>query len=49
MILSYLRAGRMSEVIIPVNLEPQVIVGMDHFVCQSILEMSLILHFIRTE
>lgn len=37
----------MSQVPFPVQLEPQVVVCMDHLVGQGILQVALITHFIR--
>lgn len=39
----------MSQVIGPVDFESQVIVGVDHFMGQCVLQMPLVLHLIGTE
>ena len=43
---SYLCASGMPQVIRPVDLESQMIIGMDHLMCHCVLQMSLIPHFI---
>ena len=43
---SYLCASGMPQVIRPVDLESQMIIGMNHLMCHCVLQMSLILHFI---
>jgi hypothetical protein len=39
----------MSQVISPVNFESQVIVGVDHLMSHSVLQMPLVLHLIGAD
>jgi hypothetical protein len=43
---AYLGTSRMSQIIRPIDLESQVIKGMDHFMSHCVFEMSLVFHFI---
>ena len=43
---NYLCASSMPQVIRPVDLESQMIIGVDHFMCHCVLQMSLIPHLI---
>lgn len=43
---SYLSTSRMSQIIRPIDLEPQVIKGMNHLVGHCVFEVSLVFHLI---
>ena len=36
----------MPQIVSPINLESQMIVGMDHFMGHCVLQVSLVLHFV---
>jgi hypothetical protein len=43
---TYLGTGRVPQIIRPIHLEPEVVIGMDHLMGDSIFEVSLVLHLI---
>lgn len=47
--MAYLCTSSMSQVVRPVDLESQVIVGVDHLVSHGILQMTLVLHLIGAQ
>lgn len=44
----YLCAGCVPKVVGPIDLESQMVVGMNHLVSHGILQVSLVFHFIGT-
>lgn len=43
----YLGASRMSQVTIPIQLKPQMVIRMYHLMCHRIFQMTLITHLVR--